>query len=64
MKFKISSLNRTIRIIIGLSLLIATVFFFDPLNVWLLGFGIILVTTAIVGLCPIHYYWQMKRQPE
>jgi len=64
MAFNISSPNRIVRILFGSIFLLTTAFFLNSLNVWLLVLGLVLVTTGLVGFCPIYYYSKMKQAPK
>lgn len=63
MKTNISPLNRGVRVVIGIVMIVVSVFFLAKLNLILLGIGGILVLTGLIGFCPIDSYFHMKRQP-
>ena len=61
MKTNISGLNRMVRSIIGAVAIAVAFFVFPQLNFWILGLGVILIITGLIGFCPIDYYFHMKQ---
>lgn len=62
MKTNILVTNRIVRSGIGAGAIAAAFFAFPQLNLWILGFGAILILTGLIGFCPIDYYFHMKQQ--
>jgi len=61
MKTNISVLNRSIRVVAGGIAIVAAFIFFAQLNIWMLGLGLILIVTGLIGFSPIDYYFHMKQ---
>jgi len=61
MKTNISAINRIVRLIIGICIIVTTFLVFPQHNIWALGFGAILIITGLIGFCPIDYYFHMKQ---
>lgn len=61
MKTNISSINRIVRVIVGALMIVAAIFFFASLNIWVLILGLIILTTGFIGFCPIDHYFHMKQ---
>lgn len=61
MKTNISILNRSVRVAAGGIAIVIAFLLFAQLNIWVLILGLILITTGLIGFCPIDYYFHMKR---
>ncbi len=64
MKTNISFLNRGIRINIGVVLCLVATLILSPPNFFILGIGLVLLGTGLVGFCPINYYFHFKQLPD
>ena len=50
------------RMAIGIILGVIGIFVLAQINFFLLGLGIILLITGLIGFCPIDYYFHLKQR--